>query len=176
MDILISSNLERLLFELYEKDDEAVKDLMKKLSEDGVYSVSAKAQGKLKDEFYGGFCDEADTAKTIKDTFSAYSYLLDTHTAVGLKVAKEYTETTGDPAKIIIAATASPYKFPGSILPAVTGQSSNLSEFEQAKKLAEITGAGVPARILEIQDKPVRFLESCEKSGMEDYVTKTLGL
>ncbi|MCL2034720.1 MAG: threonine synthase [Oscillospiraceae bacterium] len=176
MDILISSNLERLLFELYEKDDDAVKLLMKKLSADGVYSVSANVARKLKDELYGGFSDEADTAKTIRDTFKAYAYLLDTHTAVGLKVANDYIEKTGDAAKIIIAATASPFKFTGSILSAITGESSGLDEFEQAKKLSGITGAEIPPRILAMKDKPVRFTEYCEKSGMEDYVIKTLGL
>jgi len=176
MDILVSSNLERLLFELYGKDDEAVKGLMKRLSEDGVYSVSQEVAGRLKEEFHGGYCDEADTAKTIRDTFSRYSYLCDTHTAVGLKVAGDYIKETGDQSKIIVASTASPFKFAGSILSAVTGESLSLSEFRQAEKLAEITGAKIPARILEIQDKPVRFTEACEKSGMEDYVTKALGI
>ena len=176
MDILISSNLERLLFELYGQDDGTVRLLMKKLSEDGVYSVSEDAAVKLKSEFYGGFCNETDTAKTIRDTFAAYSYLCDTHTAVGLKVANDYIEKTGDTAKIIIAATASPFKFAGSILPSITGKRYGLDEFEQAKRLAEITGARIPSRILEMKDKPVRFTEYCGKSGMEDYVIKTLGI
>ncbi len=176
MDILISSNLERLLFALYDEDDAAVKSLMDSLSKDGVYTVSDSVKEKLGQEFFAGYCDEAKTAATIRDTFDEFSYLADTHTAVALAVADEYRKETGDDAKILVVSTANPYKFSANILAAITGEKSELTEFDQAKKLSEITGTQIPASILELLGKAERFSEFCEKTEMKDYVKKQLGV
>lgn len=176
MDILISSNLERLLFALYGEDDRAVSELMSQLSKDGVYSVSEAVKSKLDMEFYGGFCDEAATAAEIRETFETYSYLCDTHTAVGLAVANEYKRETGDKTKILVASTASPYKFAGSILKAITGNASDLNEFEQAEKLAKLTSTQIPESIMKLRGQPVRFDGFCEKTGMKDYVCGQLNI
>lgn len=176
MDILISSNLERLLFALYGEDDKAVAALMDELSKNGVYTVSDDVKAKLAEEFYAGFCDEEKTAKTIKDSFDEFSYLLDTHTAVALSVANEYLSETRDENKTLVVSTANPYKFAGSILAAVTGESSGLGEFEQAEKLARITGAQIPESIRALKQKSERFDFFCEKSEMRDYVRRQLGL
>lgn len=176
MDILVSSNLERLLFELYGKDDKAVATLMDELSRIGIYIVSSSVSMKLAEEFYAGYCDEEKTAETVKDTFEKYSYLVDTHTAVALAVVNDYLSETGDGNKTIVVSTASPYKFSGSILADITGESSELSEFEQAEKLADITGTQIPESILALKQKQERFNFSCEKSEMKDYVRRELGL
>lgn len=176
MDILISSNLERLLFALYGADDKAVAALMAGLSENGAYTVGDAVKDRLAAEFYGGYCDEASTAATIRETLSRYSYLCDTHTAVGIKVAEEYRQNTGDGAKILVASTASPYKFAGGILKAITGEESALDEFGQAERLSELTSTPIPEGILKLRDKPVRFDGFCGISGMRDYVLGQLGI
>jgi len=176
MDILISSNLERLLHSLIGDDDNAVKTLMASLSRDGVYSVPGQVLEKLKADFYGGFCDEAQTAATIKNTFREYGYLCDTHTAVALKVYKDYCQSTGDKTKTVIASTASPFKFAGSILSALTGKPSADDEFAQLRTLAEISGIQPPASIMELENSIVRFERACEKDDMPRVVSEMLNL
>lgn len=174
MDILVSSNLERLLFALCNEDDKAVAALMSDLADRGVYTVSEDVRAKIAAEFYAGYCDEAKTAATIKAAFDKYSYLVDTHTAVALAVENDYMEETGDASKMIVASTASPYKFADSILAAITGERSNLGAFEQAEKLSAITGTQIPESILALRQKPERFAFSCEKSEMQEYVKREL--
>jgi len=176
MDILVSSNLERLLHALTGEDDQAVAGFMSALGHEGVYSLPAHAFGELKANFYGGFCGEAETAATIKDTFQNLGYLCDPHTAVALKVYRDYVEKTGDNTKTLIASTASPFKFAGSVLAALTGQPSAEDEFTQLRKLANITGASPPTQITELESLPVRFEQTCEKDGLEQVVVQALGL
>ncbi len=176
MDILISSNLERLLFELLDKDDSAVRGLMERLAKEGVYDVGEAAAKKLAGEFYADYCDEAETAATIKAAFGEYSYLCDTHTAVGLCVAKRYAKETGDKTKTLVASTASPYKFPASILKAITGEESSLDEFKQAERLAELTNTRPPESLKGLEEKPVRFSEWRGRDGLREYVMEQLGV
>ncbi len=176
MDILISSNLERLLFELLDKDDAAVRGLMERLAKEGVYDVGEAAAKKLAAEFYAGCCDEAETAATIKAAFDEYSYMCDTHTAVGLCVARRYAKETGDTTKTLVASTASPYKFPSSILRALTGEASNLDEFRQAERLAELTNTEPPESLRDLERKPVRFAENRGREELREYVTEQLGI
>jgi threonine synthase len=175
MDILISSNLERLLSALYESD-EAVAALMNELKENGVYSVSDEVRGKLQAEFFGGFCDEEKTRETIRNTYTDREYLLDTHTAVGLAVREEYREQTGDNTKTIVASTANPYKFAESILFALRGVPCDKDEFEQAELLSKLTRTAIPPEILALRGKKTRFSETCERSDMITFVTKNLGV
>jgi threonine synthase len=174
MDILISSNLERLLFALHDQDDSAVADMMKQLSENGHYKIADRALERLQSEFYGGFCDEAQSAAAIKTTFEKYGYLCDTHTAVAVAVYGQYLEQTGDNTKTVIASTASPYKFAGSILGALQGDAGETDEFAQVQRLQELTGTNIPAGIAELAGKPVRFANACTCGEMEQVVLQFL--
>ena len=175
MDILVSSNLERLLHILM-GDSTAVNGLMSALEREGVYTLPAQVLSTLKSEFYGGFCDEAETAATIKSSFQGHGYLCDPHTAVALKVYRDYTQAMGDTTKTLIASTASPFKFAGNVLSALTGQQGGEDEFAQLRELSAITGILPPAQITELASLPVRFEQTCAKDEMERVVLESLGL
>ena len=176
MDILVSSNLERLLHLLTGEDDSAVSGFMSALEREGVYNLPAQVHSALRSEFYGGFCDDNETSATIKSIFQNFSYLCDPHTAVALKVWGDYREEAGDTTKTLIASTASPYKFAGSVLAALTGQASKDDEFAQLRKLADFTGTLPPAQITQLESLPVRFEQTCDKDEMERVVLESLGL
>ena len=176
MDILISSNLERLLYILTGGDDAQIREWFGKLSAEGRYEVSADVKAKLQQDFVGGFCDDADTKKTIHDFKEKYGYTCDTHTAVAVKVYFDYLAKTGDTTKTIIASTASPYKFSASVLEAIEGAKSAADEYEQVAHLAEVSGLPIPQSLAALKDKPVRFSEVIEKTDMESYVLKKLGI
>ena len=122
MDILVSSNLERLLYHLTDGNDKKVTQWMKELSENGSYTVDDDVKAKLDSLFFGGFCDDEGTKKTIQYFYENENYLADTHTAVALDVYRQYVEKTGDKTPAVIASTASPYKFSKSVLTAVTDE------------------------------------------------------
>ena len=175
MDILISSNLERLLFALYDNDDTAVSTLMQSLNNDGSYSVSQQVSKALKNEFWAGFCSDKDTSGEIAATFDDYSYLCDPHTAVAVNVHKQYMQETGDNTKTVIASTASPFKFCGAVLGALGIQLGN-TEFEMAQQLAKLAGCEVPASLAALEGKAPRFTDTCLKNGVLEYVKGQLGL
>lgn len=174
MDILISSNLERLLYQLCGKDDAVIRDWFGKLSSEGKYAVSDSVKEKLQADFWGGFCDDQETAETIKKTFNEYGYLCDTHTAVAVKVYQDYTAQTGDKTKCIIASTASPYKFNDAVLAAITDETIPADPFEQAEMLSRISGTTPPASLMELKTKKVRFTDSVEKQQMVEKVKEML--
>ncbi len=176
MDILISSNLERLLYILTDGDDAQIRDWFGKLAKDGKYEVTDEIKAKLQADFVGGFCDDADTKKTIHDFKAQYGYTCDTHTAVAVKVYFDYIAKTGDTTKTIIASTASPYKFSASVLEAIEGEQSAADEYEQVAHLAEVSGLPIPQSLAALKDKPVRFSEVIEKQNMESYVLTKLGI
>ena len=122
MDILISSNLERFLFELHDHNDEAVKELMQQLAVTGRYEISPEALAKMQEVFYAGYADDSNTLKSVADVWQKYGYLSDTHTAVGIKVHEEYIVATGDDTHTIIASTASPFKFADSTCSILNGK------------------------------------------------------
>jgi threonine synthase len=124
MDILVSSNLERLLYELSGKGGGAVAGFMSALQEEGLYEVPAAARGEISRVFAGGRCSEEETLSTIADTFKTNGYLIDTHTAVAYKVLGEYREETGDNTASVVVSTASPFKFCESVLEALGGTGS----------------------------------------------------
>lgn len=175
MDILISSNLERLLYDLCGCDDEKIKTWFASLSETGKYTVDAGVMEKLSEEFYAGCCDDDATRATIGEIFRKYSYLCDTHTAVAVKVAQEYKKETGDDRKMIIASTASPYKFAPSVLPAITDEIP-ADDYEQLEQLHELSKLEIPAALAELKHKTVRFTGSVDKEEMEQVVLGMLGL
>ncbi len=174
MDILISSNLERLLYQLCGKDDQTIRQWFAALSEKGSYSVSDSVREKLQAEFWGGFCDDAATSETICHAFREYGYLCDTHTAVAVKVYDDYLRETGDMTKCIIASTASPYKFCASVLPAITDEAVPEDPFEQALMLQRLSGMTPPASLMDLKSKAVRFTNSVSREQMVDKVKEML--
>ena len=174
MDILISSNLERLLYDLCGKDDAQIREWFSALAKEGRYSVTPEVLSKLRAGFYGGYCTEEETLSTIGKVFREYGYLSDTHTAVGLKVYEDYVQVTGDTAKTIIASTASPYKFTGSVLKAITKDPIPEDDFAQVELLAKLSGTTPPASLLALKDKKVRFTGSVQKEEMVEQVLRML--
>jgi len=176
MDILISSNLERLLHALTGADDAAVRSMMQQLSAQGFYEVPESVKQALQAQFFGGFCNEEDTAATIRDTFQRYSYLMDTHTAVAYKVYRDYVAQTGDDTKTVIASTANPYKFAGSILSALTGKPAQGDEFAQLEELEQLSGVPIPEPIRHLNHKPVRFTRTCKREDIRAAAREMLGI
>lgn len=174
MDILISSNLERLLYHLSGENDAVINEWFGKLKTDGRYEVSADVKAKISELFYAGCCDDNATKFTIKDTFEKYSYLLDTHTAVAVKVYEDYRKATGDTTKTIIASTANPYKFSGAVYEAVGGTVDTEDEFEIISRLEKLTNTKMPAPLAATKDKQIRFTGSVEKQEMPGVVTDFL--
>lgn len=174
MDILISSNLERMLFAL-SGDDKYIASLQAQLSTDGKYTVNDEINTALSDIFYAGCCDDDATIETIKNTFNDFGYLCDTHTAVAVNVYRQYVEETGDSAPVVIASTASPYKFAKSVLSAVSDKTAD-SEFEYVRLLCEETGVTIPAPIAALENATVRFNNVCDKEDMCESVYSALGI
>ncbi len=170
MDILISSNLERLLYHLSGDNDAAINEWFGKLKTDGRYEISSDVKSKVSELFYAGCCNDSETKETIKETFDKYSYLLDTHTAVAVKVYEDYRKNTGDTTKTVIASTANPYKFSGAVYEAVGGVVDTDDEFEIIERLEKLTNTKMPAPLAATKNKEIRFTGSVEKQEMPDVV------
>ena len=176
MDILISSNLERLLYLMTDCNDALIREWFGKLSSEGRYEVGQDVRKKLKEEFAAGFCDDGQTKATIRSIYEKYSYTCDTHTAVAVKVYKDYRETTGDTTKTVIASTASPYKFSAAVLEALEGRASDIDEYDKVVKIAELSNIPVPLALAELKNKPERFNDVISKAEQKAYVLRTLGI
>ena len=176
MDILISSNLERLLYIMTGYNDAQIREWFGQLSSTGKYEVSDDIKAKLKEEFSAGFCTDVETKDTIKRIFDKYSYTLDTHSAVAVKVYEDYKAATGDTTKTVIASTASPYKFSASVLEAIEGKKSDLDEYDMIDKLHELSGYDIPESLAALRTKPVRFSKVISKDEQKNYVLSELGL
>lgn len=174
MDILISSNLERLLFLMSGMDDKKTAQWMKELSENGVYDIGSEMLGKIKELFCGGFCDEQETRSLISEVYERDNYLCDTHTAVGVKVYCNYKEATGDDTLTVVASTASPYKFSKSVLAAIAPDEKLDDEFDMVEKLHEITGFECPEQLLSLRNKSVRFKDCCKRDEMEEAMLRIM--
>ena len=177
MDILISSNLERLLWHLSDGDCELVKGLMAQLAQTGRYQVPEELMAKIRELFWAGSCDDDQTGKTIQHVFESYSYLLDTHTAVAVDVAEQYRAVSGG-AKRVIASTANPYKFSRSVLQAVNAAEAEAAadEFATVDATNRVTGEPVPAPLAGLREKEVRFSNICEKQEMLSAFAGGLGI
>jgi len=171
MDILVSSNLERLLFEMSGRDGAAVSDYMSSLSLTGRYEVPTIVQREVDRVFAGGQCSEENTLKTIAGTFENHGYLIDTHTAVAYSVLLDYRAETGDRTHTVVVSTANPFKFSDSVLMALGRQLEDKGA-ALIDKLAEATGAPVPAPLAELYKKTPRFPGSVQISGMKEAVRK----
>ncbi len=176
MDILVSSNLERLLYHLTDGNDKKVTQWMKELSENGSYTVDDDVKAKLDSLFFGGFCDDEGTKKTIQYFYENENYLADTHTAVALDVYRQYVEKTGDKTPAVIASTASPYKFSKSVLSAVTDEKLPDDEFAMVDELSAKTKTAVPAPLASLKEAKVRFETECAVDEMPDTVLKSLSI
>ena len=176
MDILISSNLERLLYLMTGRDDAQIREWFGKLSSEGRYEVTDDVKAKLRDEFCAGYCDDAQTKATIRDIYEKYGYTCDTHTAVAVKVYNDYKAATGDTTKTVIASTASPYKFSAAVLEALEGRVSDIDEYDKVDRIAELSKLDIPAALADLRNKPERFSDVIEKSDQKDYVLGKLGV
>lgn len=166
MDILISSNLERLLY--LAMGAEKCKALMESLKDDGVYSVSEEQRAAFAVDFAAGYCSEQQTAETIKAYFDK-GYLCDPHTAVALYCADEYVKASGDKAPMLVASTASPYKFPQAVLKAI-GKTLPEDDFNCLSLLKEASGVCPPANLSALQNKSVRFTQVIDKAEIDGVV------
>lgn len=177
MDILISSNLERLLYHMTGENDVLVKTWMNQLAAEGKYFVGDEVLAEIQTVFDAGYCDEADVDATIFAMFEKYNYLCDTHTAVAVNVYDQYLENTGDDIPTVIDSTASPYKFSASVLKAVQkGNVLQMDEFDMVDKLHKVTGAFVPAPLASLKEKQIRFNNLCDKEDMSEKVFELLGI
>ncbi len=176
MDILISSNLERLLYIMCGENDAVIRDWFGSLSKNGRYEVTDDIKRKLSEEFAAGYCDDKETKETIKRIYEKYSYTLDTHSAVAVKVYEDYRRETGDTTKTIIASTASPYKFSASVLEAIEGKVSQLDEFDMVDRLAELSGYDIPKALASLKTKEIRFKDVISKEKQKDYVLGKLSV
>lgn len=177
MDILISSNLERLLYILCGRDDETVNEWFGKLKTDGKYEISDDVKAQIKDLFYAGCCDDVKTKETIHSTYEKFGYLADTHTSVALNVCDAYIEKTGDTTPIIVASTASPFKFSKAVLSAVEENAKDYDdEFSTVDALEKISSLKAPEQLAELKGKTVRFTKVTSKENMADVVFDMLGI
>ncbi len=175
MDILISSNLERLIYKIAGASAVKNKELMDSLKADGKYDITEAMKAELAD-FYGNYTSEADTAATIKDLYDKTGYIIDTHTAVAANVYKKYVADTKDETKAVIASTASPYKFTRSVMNAIDAKYDSMTDFELVDELCKLSGVTVPQAIEEIRTAPVLHDTVCEVNEMCAEVKKFLGI
>ncbi|QEK11551.1 threonine synthase [Crassaminicella thermophila] len=176
MDILISSNLERLLYEISDQDEELIRTMMSQLeNEEKKYNIKESMKKNLSD-FYGGFANDDETLITIKKVYDASNYVIDTHTAVAYKVYEQYKEETNDESKTVIVSTASPYKFTKSVLDGLMDKNYEENEFEMIKLLSKLTGLHIPEPIKDLDKKPILHHIECEKQEMKAVVADILNI
>ena len=176
MDILISSNLERLIYLSADCDAEKTAELMKELSEKGCYTVTPAMREKMAD-FVGGFATQEENAAEIKRVYDDTGYLMDTHTGVASCVYHNYRLKTGDETKTVIASTASPYKFSRSVMTAIRGkEEENKEDFALIDEMQEASGVAIPQAIEEIRNAEIRHKTVCTPETMEETVAAILGL
>ena len=173
MDILVSSNLERLLFELSLHDDAFVRRCMKELTETGTYKVGGIVKNRIQSQFEAGCCNDEQTKQSIKQIWDIYHYLIDPHTAVAFHVLRDYRQRTGDETPCVVASTASPFKFCSAVLDAL-GVHEHKDGIDILQQLSDLTGVEVPAPLAALKDKQRRFNSVSEKEQMVDCVLEML--
>lgn len=173
MDILISSNLERLLYLTSGKDSDKTLSLMNSLSEEGEYEITKEMKENMSGVL-GGYASESQTAETIKEVYEKTGYVIDTHTAVGVSVYNRYKQINQDDNKTVIASTASPYKFTRSVMEAIDSKYGSLEDFELVDELSRISKVAVPAAIEEIRSAKVLHDRVCKKDEMQKIVEEIL--
>lgn len=169
MDILVSSNLERLLYLMSGQNAELVDSLMNQLNTEGIYTIPESLKEAIDAEFWADYCDDAVTAETIGKVWKDNGYLCDTHTAVAWAVAERYVAQTGDNAPMVVLSTASPYKFPAAVLKAIGGDARG-DEFQQMEQLHQITGVAIPKNLSGLQALPELHTGVIPKEAMLSFV------
>ena len=175
MDILVSSNLERLIYHLSGDDAKQTKEWMDALLVDGQYQISSTMLAELA-EFYGAFATEKEVEETITSVFKEELYAIDPHTAVAKSVATKYREEQGDPLKMVVISTASPYKFPRTVVEAITGRVSEADDFTLVHQLEALTGIALPQAVKELTDLPILHTQVVEVTEMQQAVESILHL
>ncbi|MBE5929022.1 MAG: threonine synthase [Lachnospiraceae bacterium] len=175
MDILISSNLERLIYIISGCDGDKTRAFMNSLVTEGSYTIDSSMKDKL-DSFYGGYASEDATAECIKSVYEKTGYVIDTHTAVAASVYGEYIEKTGDNTPCVIASTASPYKFARSVMTAIDKKYDSMTDFELIDELCDISNVKIPQAIEDIRTAPVLHDRVCDAADMQKTVEDILGL
>ncbi len=177
MDILISSNLERLLYILCGRSDKTINDWFGKLKSAGKYTVTDDVKALIGDMFFAGCCDDKATAETINATFNDYGYLADTHTSVAINVCNDYIAKTGDITPVVVASTASPFKFSKAVLGAVeNGATDYDDEFATVDALEKLASLKAPEQLSALKGKQVRFTQVTAKEDMAEVVFNMLGI
>ena len=175
MDILISSNLERLIYTIAGQDAQKNADLMAQLKEKGVYEITPEMREKLAD-FAGGFATEEECAATIRKTYERTGYVMDTHTSVAAAVCAQYRKDSGDEKKCLVASTASPYKFIHSVMTAIDEKYASVDEFSLINELSSISGVEIPNAINEIRNADIRHNRECDADQMKATVKEILSV
>ena len=175
MDILISSNLERLIYRIAGNDAEKNKELMTELNTKGCYEITDEMKKEL-DSFYGNYATEQEVAETIKKVYESDNYIMDTHTAVASTVYEKYKKESNDMLTTVIASTASPYKFTRSVMKAIDASYDSMSDFELVDELCKLSGVKIPKAIEDIRSAEIRHNIVCDKEEMENEVKKFLGV
>lgn len=178
MDILVSSNLERLLFEVTGRDHNRVYNWMKDLKEKGRYEVDRETLGKIQELFYSDFVTDEEAIDNIRTTYDRHGYLIDPHTAVGMTVCERYQESVDPNTNTVVVSTASPFKFNGSVAQALLGLEAvkGKDEFQLLGMVSELSGIEVPAGLRDLNKKEIRHRIVSSRSGMEDKVISLLEL
>lgn len=178
MDILISSNLERFLFELSGHNAQLITKWYQELNQEGKFTIDAATKEAMAAIMLGGFADQRETLATIQKVFAATGYTLDTHTAVAVKVYQDYVAKTGDNTKTVIDSTASPFKFNTSVLEAIKGPEflQGRNEFEMLDDLSEISGLPIHPGLRGLDQKPVRHDRKCDKTEIQQQISDILGI
>lgn len=175
MDILVSSNLERLLYHISDENDKLVSEMMNALSKDGIYCITDSMKEKLVD-FYGGYASEEKTKIAINELYTNYDYLVDTHTAVAYSVYQDYLKETHDKTKTIIASTASPFKFTRSVLESIKINCTNMNDFELINIMSDKCELTIPKNIKNIETKTITQNLSCTKDSMRQVIKNILNI
>jgi len=168
MDILVSSNLERMLY-LLSGDTELVASLMYKLSTEGIYTVPEDLLAKIQSEFWADYCDDAMGEKTMGKVWKNHGYVCDPHTAAGWAAAENYVNQTGDKRPMVVLSTASPYKFPQAVLTAI-GEVPAGDGFDQMEQLHTVTGVEIPKNLATLRTKEERHTGVIDKGEMLEFV------
>ena len=176
MDILISSNLERLIYDMSGNNSDELSSYMSMLATNGKYEVSDAIKAKLSDEFVGGYATDDETKATVSATFDKFGYLADTHTGVAIKVYNDYVKETGDLTETVIVSTASPYKFAADVLDAVSPNESNPTGVEAMEVLSKATDTVIPTPLRDLDKREVRFTDVCDADDMIKAVYTNLGI
>jgi len=173
MDILVSSNLERLIYHIADNDSQSTAELMKALTVQGSYEITKNMSSNL-EGFIGGWASEQETGEVIAKVYQEYDYVIDTHTAVAASVYYDYVKKTNDMTKTVIVSTASPYKFAKSVLEALQVENIPEDDYEQALLLKKVSNTDIPKAVEEIRTAPVLHEKVCERDKMQQIVEDVL--